>query len=290
MQASGSERKPKLERHASPLMPVTTPQAGGRSIPDGTQVRLSGLRRSELNGHSGMVCSYDEAKGRYVVRLDADLLKCKALLPANLQIIFGSEAAPVEAEAEEEDDDHSVDEADEADEAVPEVGEDDASTEAEADMSDTDEMAEVVRGGRKSGRRAMMVAQSDSEEDDLPDLPDLPDDLQDDELPAAVAWRPPGRGGHSKESPMELSDDDDDDDDAADGPSASRRSRPHTSLAPLPGPSGGEALDYLPGTITERTLVSDDEEGSASGSDCGTDAWLHEGKEKRRRLAERDLR
>ena len=251
--ASASERKPKRERNAPPLMPVMTPQASGRSIPDGTQVRLSGLRSSpELNECTGMVCSYDDAKGRYHVRLDADLLKCRALLPANLQIVFGGEAAP----------------------------EDDASTDVEADMSDADEMAEVVGGGRKSGRRAMVVAQSDSEDDDLPD-----------ELPAAVAWLPPGRSGHSKESPMELSDDDDDDDDdAADGLSASRRSRPPTSLAPLPGPSGGEALDYLPGTITERTLVSDDEEGSGSGSDCGTDAWLHEGKEKRRRLAERDLR
>ena len=89
-------------------------------------------------------------------------------------------------------------------------------------------------------------------------------------------------------------DDDDDDNDAADGLSASRHSRlpdrPPTSLAPLPGPRGGEALDGLPGTITARTLVSDDEEGSGSGSDCGTDAWLYEGKEKRRRLAERDLR
>ena len=273
--ASASERKPKRERNAPPLMPVMTPQASGRSIPDGTQVRLSGLRSSpELNDCTGMVCSYDDAKGRYHVRLDEDLLKCKALLPANLQIIFfGGEAAPEEHAPPhrmlEEEADYSVDEA---------APEDDASTDVEADMSDADEMAEVVGGGRKSGRRAMVVAQSDSEDDDLPD-----------ELPAAVAWLPPGRSGHSKESPMELSDDDDDDD-AADGPSASRRSRPHTSLAPLPGPRRGEALDYLPGTITERTLVSDDEESSGSGSDCGTDAWLHEGKEKRRRLAERDLR
>ena len=96
---------------------------------------------------------------------------------------------------------------------------------------------------------------------------------------------------------MELSDDDDDDDDDddaadgdGDGSSASRHSRPPTSLAPLPGPRGGEVLDCLPGTITERQFVSEDEEGSGSGSECGTDAWLHEGKERRRRLAERDLR
>ena len=91
MQHPSCERKPKLERNAAPLMPVTTPQASGRSIPDGTQVRLRGLRSSpELNGHSGMVCSYDDAKGRYHVRLDADLLKCRALLPANYQQICRS--------------------------------------------------------------------------------------------------------------------------------------------------------------------------------------------------------
>ena len=48
-------------------------------------------------------------------------------------------------------------------------------------------------------------------------------------------------------------------------------------------------MGCLPGTILVRTLVSEEEE-EGSDSDCGTYPQLYAGKEKRRRLAERDRR
>ena len=227
--------------------------SSGLSLPIGTRVRLSGLRsRPELNDCTGMVCGYE--KDRYHVRLDADLLKSRALLPANLQIVFRGEFAPEALHAgpshPEDEADHSVDEA--APEAGEEAGEEDGLTEVEAAMSDGDEVVEAVGGGWESGRRAMVVALSDSEGDALPDQ--LPDELEPPPAAAwwaAAAWLRPGRSGDSKESPVELSDDDDggggggggggDDGLAADGTAGSA------------GELGGEAMGCLPGTILVRT-------------------------------------
>lgn len=175
--------------------------SSGFRLPVGTRVRLSGLQsRPELNGCTGMV--FDYKKERYHVRLDADLLQPRTLLPANLQIIslpLRGESAPEASHAEDEAD-HSVDA--DAPEAGEEAGEEDILTEVESAMSDGDEVVEAVGGGRKRGRRAMLAAHSDSEGDTLPD------ELEPAAAaawPAAAAWLRPGRSGDCEESPVELS-------------------------------------------------------------------------------------
>lgn len=59
----------------------------------GTKVRISGLSKSELNGRTGVVQSYDASTARYVVQLDEPASKQIAIKQANCTQIDSSDIA-----------------------------------------------------------------------------------------------------------------------------------------------------------------------------------------------------
>lgn len=70
-----------------PVRPSAVDEAIERKYPQGTRVRIVGLKgRAELNGHSGTVVSWDTEKGRLGVQVDG-VTKPVALLPENIELV-----------------------------------------------------------------------------------------------------------------------------------------------------------------------------------------------------------